>query len=193
MTTQLNDPTCADCRFWQRLQSRRTVNCLKRGAVPLGHCRRSAPTISNAILREEMETTEIDDETVFIASRFPIVADDDWCGKFQPTGERTRAENRDYRIGREAEALSKAATAVAAAEKAEDEWAVENSRRALTQIDERLVREVPGMVAEIRERAKSFAISDAARALIDWAPLDNALAEASGQGGGGLSKGGEVA
>jgi hypothetical protein len=61
MSTTTTTKTCAACAHWNDLASGK------------GECRRHAP---------QLITFEIDDD-VKVESRFPMTADQDWCGDFE--------------------------------------------------------------------------------------------------------------
>lgn len=160
--------TCGSCRFWRK----------QPGNVEFADCRRTSPRIIDRVIQQDLEEEPqggIDNSTIEIATRFPRTFVDDWCGKYEPNAEQVRREACGYRIDREADAIVKAAVSCAALEAKypdEPDW-----RGPLKAHAERLYREVPDMLSDIFKLALERAPDEATKALIRWAPLDNALEE----------------
>lgn len=72
-----SEETCAACRFW--LDSDGDPREHK------GYCRRKSPQIIGAVVTADMGeyTADVDNSTIYMATRFPITTADEWCGKWR--------------------------------------------------------------------------------------------------------------
>jgi hypothetical protein len=64
---------CEDCRFYQKV------------TLELGECRRAPPRLMDAIIANSMTKPDGDlgYQSLDIATRFPVVFCEDWCGIFE--------------------------------------------------------------------------------------------------------------
>jgi hypothetical protein len=64
---------CEDCLFYQK------------ETIELGVCRHSPPRLIESIVREFASgaNSNLSDENLNVATRWPVVFCEDWCGKFE--------------------------------------------------------------------------------------------------------------
>ena len=66
---------CKDCKFFEYLGNPETTG--------LGECKQSPPTVSDYLLKKYNEPGDTWPETIFFATRFPVVSEEYWCGKWE--------------------------------------------------------------------------------------------------------------
>lgn len=73
----MNDEQCRTCRFW------RAASYKLGDDTSTGDCRRKPPRIVDEIVRrDDLVDNEVDHPTIYLATRYPLLAADDWCGKW---------------------------------------------------------------------------------------------------------------
>lgn len=165
---------CRACRFWNVASA--APNHESRSGALVGQCRRRAPVVSGDRTSGRM---------AYEGTAFPRSSSTQWCGEYEASAERAGRDITAYRIDREAATLVSAARTAAAGEaggdKDPDGWTVE-WRMPLGRISQRISTELPDLDGDIRDRAKLLVGADeAALGLLNWAALDTAMAEITGQ------------
>ncbi len=77
---------CGTCTFFHPLAS-------DHAGAARGTCRQRPPCVSEALLRHDIaQHGEPDNSSVYMATRFPVLEADDWCGQYGPNDAEVRRE-----------------------------------------------------------------------------------------------------
>lgn len=130
---------CGTCRFWNPPGH---VSSDRRDK-PVGQCRRKSPVYTpNAVCE---------------GAYFPRSSETQWCGEYEPSAEQVSRQLRHYRLNREAGELVGFAQAAVKAQNSGFDW---GERRHLFLRKDKLLKDVPDLIADVFARARTLADGD---------------------------------